>query len=330
MKTYQIKTYNVDWSYKDTINPNDILNEISFTSNIDWWLWQLTIDTKYKIDELNYQWWEFVKVVLFDEYHKWWLQIYYWYISQIIRKVESSRETTSFVCLWVNSLLNNILFTNWAQTQTPSGMITDVLTYFQNSYSCITAGSIDTTDTTSQNYNWTNQSCFDIIKAVAEWSWSKFFVDGLGKLNFFKTWSNHFLKLHYDVEEMTITDTIEEIVNEYQLARNGWTVQTYSDATSQTNFWKKMKYESNTEINSATTQDTFGNQYILDNKNPKQHMTITVNKNFPFENIKPWDKITVLNAWIDIFDKVVNKISYKPDQCVLTIDKTDTLWNVIE
>jgi hypothetical protein len=59
-------------------------------------------------------------------------------------------------------------------------------------------------------------------------------------------------------------------------------------------------------------------------------MTITLNTNYPFENIKPWDKITVLNAWIDIFDKVVNKISYKPDQCVLTIDKTDTLWNVIE
>lgn len=330
MKKYQIKTYTVDWSYKDTINPNDILNEISFTSNINWWLWQLTIETKYKIDDMNYQGGEFVKVVLFDDYHKWWLQIYYWFISQIVKKVESSRETTSFVCLWVNSLLNDVLFTNGSQTQTPSWMITDVLTYFQTVYSCISAGSIDTTDSTSQNYNWTNQNCFDIIKTVCEWSWLKFYVDGLWKLNVFKDWNSHFLKLHYDVDAMTITDTIEEVVNNYSLARNGWTVKSYSDATSQTTYWRKDKFESKTDINSATTQDTFGNQYILDHKNPKEHMTITLNTNFPFENIKPWDKITVLNAWIDIFDKVVNKISYKPDQCVLTIDKTDTLWNVIE
>jgi hypothetical protein len=33
---------------------------------------------------------------------------------------------------------------------------------------------------------------------------------------------------------MTITDTIEEIVNNYSLARNGGTVQVYSDASSQT------------------------------------------------------------------------------------------------
>ena len=330
MKTYQIKTYNLDWTFKDTINPNDILNEVAFTSNINGGVWQLTIETKYSITDNSYQWWEFVKVVLFDDYHKWWIQIYYWYISQIIKKVQSSRETTSFVCLWINSLLNNILFTNGSQTQTPSWMVSTILTYFQNYYSCISAGSIDTSDTTSQNYNRQNQNCFEIIKSVCEWSGNKFFVDGAWKLNFFKTWSNHFLKLHYDIDEMTITDTIEEIVNEYKLARNGWTVQTYSDATSQSTYWRKEKYESKTDINSANTQNAFWNQYIADNKNPKEKMTIKLNTNFPFENIKPWDTITVLNAWIDISDKVINKISYKPDQCVLEIEPSDTLWNVIE
>lgn len=330
MKKYQIKVYNIDWSYNATINENNILNEIAFTSNVNWWVGQLSIETDFKLDDIKPRYWKYVKVVLYDDYHKWWLQIYYWYISQIEKKVESSRETTTFVCLWINSLLNNILFTNGSQTKTPSWMITDVLTFFQNEYSCITAWIIDTSDTANQNYNRQNQSCFDIIKSVSEWSGSKFFVDGLWKLNFFKTWSNHFLKLHHDVNAMTITTTIEDVVNEYNLARNGWTVKTYSDATSQTTYWKKMKYESKTDINSVNTQDAFGNQYIADNKNPKEQMTITLNTEYPFENIKPWDTITVLNAWIDIFDKVVNKISYKPDQCVLTIDKTDTLWNVIE
>lgn len=330
MKTYQIKTYNLNGTYKDTINPNDILNEISFSSNINGWAGQLNIQTSYKLEDLNYQGGEYVKVTLFDDAHKSWIQIYYWYISQIIRSVESSREYTTFVCLWIQSLLNNILYTNGSYTKTPSAMVTDVLNFFRNYYTSITAWSINTSDTWNQNYNRQYQNCFNIIKSVSEWSWSKFLVDGEWKLNFFKTWTNHLLHLHYDIDKMQITDTIEEIVNNYSLARNGGTVATYSNASSQSTYWRKDKYESNSELNSSTTQDAYWNQYIADNKNPKETMSITLNKNYPFEEIKPWDTITVLNAWITIANKVVNKISYKPDQCVLTIDKTDTLWNVIE
>jgi len=330
MKTYQIKTYNLDWSYKATINPNDILNEVSFTSNVDGGVGELRIQTTYKIDDSTFQGGEYVKVVLFDDYHKSWKQIYYGFISQIIRSVEASREYTTLVCLWINSLLNSILFTNWSYTKTPSAMVTDVLTFFQNKYGCITAWTIDDSDTTAQNYNRSYKSCFDIIKSVAEWSWSKFLIDGDGKLQFFKNGASHFLKLHYDIDKMSITDTIEPVVNNYYLARNGWTVQTYTDATSITTYGEKDLYEQNSSLNSANTQNAYGNQYIADNKNPKEEMTITLNTNFPFENINPWDKITVLNAWIDITDKVINKISYKPDQCVLTIAKTDTLRSVLE
>lgn len=330
MKTYQIKIYNLDWSYKATINPNDVLNEISFTSNINGWAGQLSIQTTYSIAELNFQWWEYVKVVMFDDYHKEWKQIYYWFISEIIRSVESSREYTTFVCLWINSLLNNILYINGSYTKTPSGMITDVLTFFQNQYGCITAWTIDTTDATTQNYNWNYNNCFEIIKSVCEWSWSKFLIDGEWKLQFFKTWTNHFLHLHYDIDKLTITDTIESVINQYVLARNGWTVKTYSDSTSQSMYGRKDEYESNSEINSSATQDTYWNQFIADNRNPKETMQIVLNTNIQFEDIQPWDSITILNAWIEIANKVINKISYKPDQCVLTIDKTDTLWNVIK
>jgi len=330
MKTYQIMTYNLDWTYKATINPNDILNEISFTSNLDWWFGQLSIKTTYELTNTDYHWWEFVKVVLFDENHKTGIQIYYWYISQIIKEIEASRQYTTLVCLWINWLLNNILYTNWEYTKTPSEMITDVITFFATNYNCITAWDIDSTDTTAQNYNREYQNCYDIIKAVCDWTWKHFIVDWDGQLNYFATWTNHLLHLHKDIERMQIADTIEDVVNDYFLARNGWTVAEYQDATSQSTFWKKMLYESNSDLNSSNTQNQYWNQYIADNKNLKETMQITLNTNFPFEDIKPWDTITVLNAEIEIDNKVVNKISYKPDQCVLTIAKTDTLRNVLD
>ena len=86
----------------------------------------------------------------------------------------------------------------------------------------------------------------------------------------------------------------------------------------------------NSSLNSTATMDQYWNQYIEDNKNPKEEMSITLNTKTPFEDIQPWDTVSVLNAWIVLDNKVVNKISYKPDQCILTIDRSDTLWNVIE
>lgn len=330
MKTYQIKTYNVDWSYKDTINPNDILNEVSFTENINGGAWQMIIDTQYKIDDQNYKGGELVKVVVFDEYHKWWMQIYFWYISQIVKKVQQSREYTSFVCLWVNSLLNNVLFTNWVQSKTPSAMIKQVLTYFQNYYNCITEWSIDSSITTTKNYNRQYKNCFEIIKEVCEWNGLNFYVDWDWKLNVFKTWNNHFLKLHYDIDEMTITDTIEEMVNRYTSESWSGALYTYYNQSSIDTYWLRQKYEKNSELNDASTNQSYALQYLNDHYLPKETMTIKLNTNFPFENIKPWDTINVLNTTLDISWKKINKISYKPDQCVLTIDKTDTLWNVID
>ena len=112
MKTYSVKTYNIDWSYKETINPDHIINEIQFSWSMNWWLWQLQIQTDYAFADTSYKGGEFVKVCLFDEFHDKdvWKQIYYGFISRIQRKTEESREYTVFTCLWVWSLLKNILY----------------------------------------------------------------------------------------------------------------------------------------------------------------------------------------------------------------------------
>ena len=92
MKTYVVKTYNLNWTYKETINPDHIINELSFSWSMNWWLWQLQIQTDYKFADTSYKGWEYVKVFLFDEFHDKdnWKQIYYGFISKIQRKAEES------------------------------------------------------------------------------------------------------------------------------------------------------------------------------------------------------------------------------------------------
>lgn len=333
MKTYVVKTYNLDWTYKETINPNSILNELSFSSAIDWWQWQLIIQTDYPFADTSYKWGEYVKVWLYDEKHVDWKQFYYWYISKIQRKAEQSREYTTFTCLGVGSLLKSILYTNGSYSQTCYNMMTAIRTFFNNYYSnVITVGSIANTITTTQNRTWNYNNCFDCFNTIAEAIGYHRIVDWLWKLDLFipSTRTEHIVHFGEEVMSIDIINSIEEIVNYYQLARNGWTVQTYQNSTSQTTYWEKMKYESNTNLNSAQTQNDYGNAYINQYKNPKQTLQIVLNAEYPYEDIKPWDTLTILNTDLTtLSDLVINKIQYKTDQAMITIDYEDTLWKVI-
>jgi len=334
MKTYVVKTYNVDWTYKETINPDNILNEVSFSANVNGWQWQLQIQTDYAFADTSYKWWEYVKVWLYDENHVEWKQIYYWYISQIERKADKSREYTTFTCLWVWSLLKSILYTNGSYSQSCYNMMTAIRTFFNNYYSwVITVGDISNTITTTQSWNWQNNNCFDCFNTIAEAIWYYWIVDWLWKLDLFtpSTRTKHIVHLGQEVTSITINNTIEELVNEYRLARNGGTVQTYQDTTSQSTYGRKMKYESNDSLNSATTQNQYWNAYIEQYKNPLQSIQIVLNGEYAYEDIKPWDLITVLNTDLTTLQNlVINKIQYKTDSATITIEHQDTLRNVIK
>ena len=330
MKHYQIKTYQRNWTIIETINPNNVLNEINFSSNINWWLWQLTIQTDYAVNTSLYNWWELVKVRIFDNNHLEWKQIYFWYISQIKRIQDSSRSYFNLICLWLSSLLNKIIYTNWDYTKTPSAMIIDTLTYFRNYYTAITQWTIDTSITATQNFSRDYDTCFNVIKTTAETVWFKRFVDWEWKLQYFSSGSNHILHLWYDVEKIEVVDSIEPVVNYLYLERSDSTVQTYTDATSISSYWRSEKYKSNQELNSSATQDTYWSNYIAENKEATRNITITVNSNYSFEDIKPWDTISIVNTDLTITNLPINKIQYSPDKCVLTIEKVDTLRNVIE
>ncbi len=331
MKHYQIKTFKLDWTLIETINPNNILNEVTFSANINWWQWQLTIQTDYPINTSIYSWWELVKVRLYDENYTNWKQIYYGYISQIIRTQETSRSYFNLVCLWVASLLKNVLFTNGDYTKTASAMITDVLTYFSNNYTAITPWSIDSSSTVAQNFTWDNQNCYDVIdesaKILQNYKW---YVDWEWKLNYFSQWTNHILHFWFDIDKITITDTIEELVNRY--TSEAWTGATYTyyNNNSIAKYWLRQKYELNSSLNSASTNQAYALKYLNEHYLPKETISITVNTNYSFESINPWDTISVVNTDLSLVNLPINKIQYSPDKCVLTIDKMDTLRWVIE
>lgn len=332
MKTYVVKTYNLNWTYKETINPDSILNEINFSAWLNQWQGQLTIQTDYKFADTSYKGWEYVKVWLYDEHHINWKQIYYWYISKIQRKAEQSKEYTTFTCLGVWSLLKSIIYSNGNYSQTCYNMMTNIRSFFNNYYSNVITNWTIYNGWNTQAWTWSWNNCFDCFTTIAKainYNWT---VDSLGKLDLFipSTRTKHIVHMSEEVMSITIDNSIEEVVNNYYLARTG-AQSTYTNSTSQSTYWRKDKYEMVSNLNSATTMNDYWNSYIATNKNPKQSVQIVLNAEYPFEDIKPWDTISVLNTDLSTLSNlVITKIQYKVDQAVLTIDYEDTLWKVIK
>ena len=332
MKTYVVKTYNVDWSYKETINPDRILNEIDFSNTLNWGQWQLNIQTDYPFADMSYKGWEYVKVWLYDENHIDWKQIYYWYISKIQRKAEQSREYTTFTCLWVWSLLKSILYTNGNYSQTCYNMMSNIRAFFDNYYPNVITNWTIYSGWNTQAWNWKYNNCFDCFQTIANVIGYNWTVDSLGKLDLFipSTRTNHTVHMSEEVISITVDNSIEEMCNYLTLERTGAS-STYQDTTSQNTYKMKMKYEMNTNLNSSTTMNDYWNSYIANYKNPKQSIQIVLNSEYSYEDIKPWDTITVLNTELTTLKNlVINKIQYKTDQAILTIDYEDTLWKVIK
>ena len=332
MKTYVVKTYNVNWSYKETINPDRILNEIDFSNALNWGQWQLSLQTDYPFSDTSYKGWEYVKVWLYDENHIDWKQIYYWYISKIQRKAEQSREYTTFTCLWVWSLLKSILYTNGNYSQTCYNMMNTIRSFFNGYYANVITNWTIYSGWNTQAWTWKYNNCFDCFQTIANVIGYNRTVDSLGKLDLFipSTRTKHTVHMSEEVISITVDNSIEEMCNYLALERTGAS-STYQDTTSQSTYKMKMKHEMNTNLNSATTMNDYWNSYIANYKNPKQSIQIVLNAEYPYEDIKPWDTITVLNTELTTLKNlVINKIQYKTDQAILTIDYEDTLWKVIK
>ena len=333
MNRYDIKVYSKSWVYQTTINPNVVMNDISFTSNVNWWLWELDLQLALPFSDNTFHWWEIIKVDLFNERYKQWKQIYYWYVSQVSRIFDINKWYIQLSILWIASLLNSILY-SWTKTWSVSSILTDIINSFNWKYSwnLITIWWIDTysEDIEIELNDWTTcKSAIDKINDICNYYW---FIDSEWKFWFKSKWNQkrHILANEQNIESMNITSSIEKVYNRVYVSRKDWEIKQYQNTTSQWLYWIKEKYENEPSIANESTQDEYGNNYILENSNPKNASSIVVNSSYDIESIVPWDIISVVNIDFDITDLLIEKIKYGYDKVVLTLDENESLWGVIK
>lgn len=314
-KKYQAKIYNLDGSYLKTINPNQIMSEVRFSSKIGGGQGQCTIELNLPIDDFDeggsIDHMRIVKIYEMDDtFNRSPLLIFTGFVSQYIPFFSAGSEGVRLILLGLVSLLsfayykNGSNFTVTESVQDPAAIMRHIITHFNTVYSgawlshgvnCIDVG-------TNVTYEFKDQKWFDSIKKAYDLSGGGRFwtIRENGEL-FFKdkpTTPTHIFTIGKDIDSGEITKNNEKVVNKFQLRWNAGYANTndYSDSTSNNKYGTREKVQSDERITILTTADQRGNGEIADGKDTKIQARLRINSNYNIESIHPGDTCSVLNV----------------------------------
>lgn len=337
MKQYEVKIYELDWTFKETLLWTEIINDFSFSAQINWWQWEWIFELDKTFGNISYLIWDFVKVYVYTDDYTSWLLLYTWIINKITRKITGWIQTLQLSCLWLASILSFIYFYSWSyafnKNQDPAQTIKDVIDYFNTKY---TAGWIGYSWWNISNY-WSSinidfnyTKCFDAIKNLKNATNYRWFLGANWDMFFKQVPSSptHTFTLEKDLDEIILEENWEKIINKHILNWKSWTA-TNSDPTSQTTYWLRELFENKTDIADLSSANIYWTNYIANNKDYKKKTSVIINNSYNIESIKPWDTIKILNIDYTIDNLQINKISYSSDKIRLELDQIDSVWNEI-
>lgn len=353
---YQIKHYDKDKTLIQTINPRIVKNEVSFTKQINWWLWQFSLSLALPITNDDYTEWDLIEV--YSTINKVRNLIYVWYIEEIIREISTYEE----IRLKINglaSLFKRIIYNvawNYSPTLSwdPFTLVSDIITFINTKYNYFTVEGSLTWASVSYSANYTD--CYSLItnlnNVASNYYW---FLDNYTLIFKAKpSTAEHTFTVKKDLVELTIEEDAIWIVNSLILTYATWT-KTYQDATSISTYWIREKNVTDTNIWNVTSADIYWAKYLAENKDPKKQTSIVVSDKFSswilvlsdfnqnlntytlnisdykyrtIENLKPWESCKIRNLKKQLSDNlIIQKITYNRDNIIVDLERFENfIW----
>lgn len=336
MKNIEVKIYNLDGTFKETLKSNDKVSDFSYTWAINEWQGESEIELNRPFSSTSIIHWDVIRVYLFDDYEVWRL-IYTGIVNRITRKFTRGIETILISALWLGVLLSQVNFYSWGYTfsvnQDPAVTIKAIIDYFNTKYAWNWLSYSDgLVETYGSNINiaFDYTDCFDAIKNLVkttQWYW---IIKPNWQVQFSQKPASitHKFTINKDIEEITVSEDGEKIVNKYFLTWNSGT-NSGSDGTSESTYWLRELKAENTGIWDSWSADIAIASFIAKNKDPKKKTSLIVNKNYSYngtiDTIKPWDTVKVLNFDYVIDNLQIAKIDYTFDKIKIELDEFDTI-----
>lgn len=329
MKKFDVKIYDRLKTYKTTINPNNIMNTISFSSNLDGWQGQLTLNlTK----EVEIDCGDIIEVYCYDDFNKTWILLYCGFVSEMNNIYSPKKSYISLKCLWIGSLLWTSYYeTTWTATKTIEEHITDLVNDYNTIYwsNIFSVGNIE--DETEVALSFSNEGTFLRKLEVITKSGDNFYwINQYWEINVLKrpTSSTHNLTFKKDVEQLNLSYNIESIVNQYRVeaycSGDGWTYNnTYSDDVSIAQYGVKSEYKYTNEFYKKAWVDKRALWLLETNSTPKNNTTAIVNLKYDFLKISPWQSVSILNIDKEIDNLQIKKTTFTPEKMTLILEQSE-------
>lgn len=348
MKT-QIKIYDKLWNFKDNIELKNLIWEITFSEDMNWWQWSLS---------LNLALWYYSDIILqsdilqvreFSDVYPNWNAIYTWIVEDVKIVEDTNWKQITIKVLGLYSLLNDFLYKDsgnltFTKNEALEVTLKDIIDDFNAEYGVLntinwpsninsdkiiryTVDSIDISwITINQEFDKNNLlKSIGLLQKNIEYY---FYIDETWLFHFKanRTEANKKLTFEKNIISINQTDTKNTLVNRLHLERDWWIIKIYNDIASQTLYWIKEKYESKTDLLDEASQDIYWTTYINDNKDVKQKSVIITNIN---TEIHPWDNIKTLNTENQIESLQVVKINITSSKRTVYLDEYVWLWRLI-
>lgn len=311
---YNIKVYDKYWDFIQTLNEKEISCEYSFWASVNWWYtslkfeyyWEFQLDHKQRI-----------------KIYKWENSIYQWFITWLTKKADKSGKRQIATCSWLIGLLafeTNSLTTINAN---PSSLLRIIFALIQ----WINTDEIEdypesiSFETSAKDMLVLLQ---DVLNHVEDYA---LFVTSDNHV-FFKPYENlHILTYNSDCFNIELAEDSSSYYNHITLNYSWWSY-TETDLDWFAKYWINALIIEDDRIKNLSTAK-LRVKSLLKEHWIQRNYKVSVNSNYDYYTIKPWDLVSVRNTdWI-IENKQVKQVSYSKNTAVISLDSYKPIENFI-
>ena len=312
---YNIKIYDRNWVFKTTMSEKLIHCGYSFSASVNW-----------GYSGLNFEYFGNMEIQHRDrvKIYKGTQVIYQGFVNWITKLSDRSGEKQVIATGWMLGLLAFKPYPNWEKSWNPSELIREVFDKIGQGFETNAIKEYPGTITIkveNLTYLWFLQ---ELLKLTKDWT---LFIDAENAVHFNPVGDKHQLTYGLDCFKIDIAEESSNYFNAITLNYDWGNVSIKDEVWIKTYGISELVVDES-QIKDKTTAE-FRIKALLQEKSIIKSCRVSVNNEYNFTKIKPWDRISVRNTnWI-IENKIVKQVQYWPNTAVVTLDSYQTLEHFI-
>ena len=305
--------YSRTGQFIQTLNEKEISCNYNFSASVNSgfsslsfeYYWEFKLDHKQRI-----------------KIYKKWKAIYQWFITWVSIKADKGWKKQIIKCSWLLWLLAFTPYQDWTLNINPWVFIRNL--FYNLGFDTSPVRDYPSSISIESSNNTTLSLLQEILNQTLDYA---FFIDADNKVRFTPYENHHLLTYNDDCFNIDLSEDSTNYFNSITLKYDWWQV-VWSNSSWVTKYWVNELMVEESDIKNSTTANLRLNS-LLKEKDIIRNYKVSVNSNYDYFSIKPWDILSVRNTeWI-IENKPVKKVQYSKDTAQIILDSYQSLESFI-